>query len=91
MPSRKGTAVIVVARTTLNTGEERATHYGPFLPHAGSATTWFVQTLKNELADNHLYQDFEVTIENLFIGDLSLIHICVRCRRDAKRARRPRL
>ncbi len=69
MPSRKGTAVIVVARTTLNTGEERATHYGPFLPHAGSATTWFVQTLKNELADNHLYQDFEVTIENLFIGD----------------------
>lgn len=69
MTSRKGTAVIVVAQKTLKTGEERTTHYGPFLPHAGSATTLFVQRLRSELNESDRYRDFEVFIENLFIGD----------------------
>lgn len=69
MTARTGTAVIVVAHKTLKTGEERTTYYGPFLPHVGSATTWFLRRVENELDESGLYENFVLTIENLFIGD----------------------
>lgn len=69
MTTRTSTAVIVVANKTLKNGEERTTYYGPFLPHAGSATNWFLQTLENELEDSGLYKHFELTVETLFIGE----------------------
>lgn len=69
MTTRTSTAVIVVANTTLNTGEERTTYYGPFLPHAGSSTKWFMQRLESELEESGLYKHFELDIETLFMGE----------------------
>ena len=49
MTTRTGTAVIVRAVTITANGDERATNYGPFLPHVGSATTSFADALEYEL------------------------------------------
>lgn len=69
MTTRTSTAVIVVANTTLNNGDKRTTYYGPFLPHAGSATNWFLQRIENELNESGRYKDFELAVETLFIGE----------------------
>ena len=69
MTTRTGTAVIVRAVTVTPNGEERATNYGPFLPHVGSATTSFADTLEYELEQSGRYTSWDVSIETVFIGD----------------------
>ena len=69
MPIRTSTAVIVVATTTAKDGTERTTHYGPFLPHAGGATTSFVNRLEQELEASDRFASFELEIRTLFIGE----------------------
>lgn len=69
MTKRQGTAVIVVAKKVTHDGEERTTYYGPFLPHVGSATTSFVRKLEGELSESERYESYDVTVENLFIGE----------------------
>lgn len=69
MSTRTGTAVIVVASKTLVDGEKRTTYYGPFLPHVGSATTTFLETIERELEESGRYSDFSLAVESLFIGE----------------------
>lgn len=69
MTTRTATAVIVKASTLNHDGDERTTYYGPFLPHAGSATTSFQATLERELEDSGRYKHWETTIESVFIGE----------------------
>lgn len=69
MTKRQGTAVIVVATKINHEGEESKTHYGPFLPHIGSATTRFMETLDRELKESGRYQHHELAVESLFIGE----------------------
>jgi hypothetical protein len=49
MTQRTGVAVIVKATTLNHDGVERTSFFGPFLPHAGSATTYFLESLDKEL------------------------------------------
>jgi len=69
MTTRTGTAVIVRAVTITANGDERATNYGPFLPHVGSATTSFADALEYELEQSGRYKSWDVSIETVFIGD----------------------
>lgn len=50
-------------------GPERMSYYGPFLPHVGSATTSFVDRLGHELAEYGRYEQWEVSVESVFIGE----------------------
>lgn len=68
MVSRTATAVIVKASTVTTEGVEQTRYYGPFLPHVGSATTTFLEELKDELKDSGRYRDWDVSIEAVFIG-----------------------
>lgn len=68
MTTRTATCVIVKAITITLDGEERTTFYGPFLPHVGSATTSFVDTLEYELGESGKYRQWDVSIENVYIG-----------------------
>ncbi|CAN7527687.1 hypothetical protein LJR044_003753 [Microbacterium foliorum] len=68
MVSRTATAVIVKASTVDTEGVELTRHYGPFLPHVGSATTWFLENLENELRDSGRFQSWDLSIEDVFIG-----------------------
>lgn len=69
MTRRAASAVIVRATTWDHAGEVRTLHYGPFLPHAGSATTSFMDALRDELQESGRYKDWDVSAETLFIGD----------------------
>lgn len=69
MTIRTATSVVVKATTVKSDGEERTTYYGPFLPHAGSATTTFADRLENELDQSGRYTSWDVSIESVFIGD----------------------
>lgn len=69
MTTRTATAVIVKATTVTHAGEEEAVYYGPFLPHVGSATTWFIDKLLNELEQSGRYKSWDAEIESLFIGE----------------------
>jgi len=69
MTTRTSTAVIVVATKTAFNGTQSTTHYGPFLPHAGSATTSFVNRLEQELKATGRYSHFALAIETVFIGE----------------------
>lgn len=69
MTKRVESAVIVRATTVNHAGETRTLHYGPFLPHAGSATTSFMDELRRELEQAERYRDWDVTAETVFIGD----------------------
>lgn len=69
MTTRTATAVIVRAVMLTNEGEEKAVHYGPFLPHVGSATTSFVNTLESNLEASGRYKEWDVSIESLFIAE----------------------
>ena len=69
MTRRRGSAVIVKATTTNRDGEVRTTHYGPFLPHVGSATTSFIDKLEHELVESGCFESWEMLIETVFIGD----------------------
>lgn len=68
MTNRTSSSVIVKATTTNHDGAERTIYYGPFLPHVGSATTSFTHELEEELEASGLYQDWDVSIESVFIG-----------------------
>lgn len=68
MTKRTATAVIVTASTVAADGVEATRHYGPFLPHVGSATTSFVAALERELEESGRYRDWDVSIEDVFIG-----------------------
>lgn len=68
MVSRTATAVIVTASTVDTEGVELTRHYGPFLPHVGSATTTFLENLEDELRDSGRYRRWDVSIEDVFIG-----------------------
>jgi len=68
MVSRTATAVIVTASTVDTEGVELTRHYGPFLPHVGSATTTFLENLEDELRDSGRYRSWDVSIEDVFIG-----------------------
>lgn len=68
MTMRTATAVIVKASTLNHDGDERTTYYGPFLPHSGSATTSFLDTIERELEESGRYKLWETSIESLFIG-----------------------
>ena len=68
MTTRTATAVIVKASMLTNDGEERTRYYGPFLPHAGSATSWFVANLQQELEESGRYKHWETSIEDVFIA-----------------------
>ncbi len=69
MATRTATAVIVKASLLTLDAEERTVFYGPFLPHVGSATTHFVNTLERELEDSGRYKAWDTSIESVFIGD----------------------
>ena len=69
MTERHSTSVIVRAAITKNDGTERVLNYGPFLPHAGSATNHFVSKLKHELEDSDWCRDFDISVETVFLGD----------------------
>lgn len=64
MSTRTATAVIVKATTIGHDRAEQTRYYGPFLPHAGSATTSFA----DELEASGRYQEWQLTIEDVFIG-----------------------
>ena len=68
MTTRTGTAVIVKASTLSRDDAERTIYYGPFLPHVGSATTTFLENLEDELRESGRYRDWELSIEDVFIG-----------------------
>lgn len=68
MPTRTATAVIVKATMLTVDGDERTVHYGPFLPHVGSATTSFIARLEHELEESGRYRYWETSIESIFIG-----------------------
>ena len=68
MTTRTSSSVIVKATTTDNDHAQRTLYYGPFLPHAGSATTSFIRELEEELEASGRYQDWEISIEDVFIG-----------------------
>lgn len=69
MPTRTATAVIVKVEAVKLDGEERTIYYGPFLPHVGSATTSFLDTLEREFEESGRYARWETSIESVFIGD----------------------
>lgn len=69
MPTRTATTVIVKAATLDHEGKERVTYYGPFLPHAGSATTSFAEDLERELEESGRYKHWETSIESVFIAE----------------------
>lgn len=69
MTTRTATSVIVTATVVTLDGEERTTHYGPFLPHVGSATTSFADSLEHELGESGKYRSWDVKIANVYIGD----------------------
>jgi hypothetical protein len=68
MTTRTATAVIVKAVTLNHDDVERTVYYGPFLPHVGSATTSFAQTLERELEESGRYKHWDTSIESVFIG-----------------------
>lgn len=68
MSTRTATAVIVKATTIGHDRAEQTRDYGPFLPHAGSATTSFADELEHELEASGRYQESQLTIEDVFIG-----------------------
>ena len=67
----KRTATVVIVRVTKTTheGEEVTINYGPFLPHAGSATTSFVRQMESDLEESGRYAAWNVSIEDVFIGE----------------------
>lgn len=69
MTTRTATAVVVRLVTTTTDGEQNTRFYGPFLPHVGSATTYFISVLENELRESGRFADWDTYIENVFIGD----------------------
>ena len=69
MTNRTATSVIVKATMLTNEGDERTRYYGPFLPHAGSATSRFVTNLEQELEESGRYTYWETSIESVFIAD----------------------
>ena len=69
MTTRNASSVIVKAVLRTVDGDEKTRYYGPFLPHAGSSTPWFIRTLEAELKESGLYEDWETSIEDVFIGD----------------------
>lgn len=69
MTMRTASAIVVRATTWNHDGEARTLHYGPFLPHAGSATTSFIDDLRRELEQSGRYRDWSVSPETVFIGD----------------------
>src|SRR5690554_2568614 len=64
LTARTVTAVIVIVSTLNHDGDEQTTYYGPFLPHAGSATTSFVVQLKRELEASGRFRYWGTTVEN---------------------------
>ena len=39
------------------------------MPHTGSATNWFITRLEGELAASGRYKTWELSVEDVFIGD----------------------
>lgn len=68
MTTRTSSSVIVKATLNGHDGKVRTRYYGPFLPHAGSATTSFIRELEEELEASGLHQDWEISVEDVFIG-----------------------
>lgn len=60
MTTRNSTSVIVTANVTRHDGTTAVTHYGPFLPHAGSATTHFVNRIDVELEETGRYRHWNM-------------------------------
>lgn len=67
--TRRGRTVIVVAKTITQSGVESTTHYGPFLPHAGTATTTFVGQLEGQLENDDRYRHHGISVKTVFIGE----------------------
>lgn len=68
MTARHQSCIIVSVTTTRRDGTEGGTNYGPFLPHAGSATSHFVSQIRHELEENAELIDFEIDVQDVFIG-----------------------
>lgn len=68
MTVRHATAVIVKVTTLKRDGSERTLYYGPFLPHAGSATTSFMRTIRAELAESGRYESWDVSAEDVYLA-----------------------
>ncbi|RLK49330.1 hypothetical protein C7474_1473 [Microbacterium telephonicum] len=69
MTTRTATAVIIRAVLLSNEGVKSEAHYGPFLPHVGSATTTFIDKLERELEASGRYQHWDISVEKVFIAD----------------------
>lgn len=68
MTFRSDSAVIVRVETVNHDGKEGKTYYGPFLPHAGAATTAFIRRINDELEEAGRYSTWVVEVEPLFIA-----------------------
>lgn len=68
MTTRRQSCVIVSVTTTRRDGTSGKTHYGPFLPHAGSATSHFVSRIRHELEENTEIIDYDIDVQDVFIG-----------------------
>lgn len=64
---RRGTCIVLRLTETTFEGQDRTTYYGPFLPHAGSATQYMIGNLYDE-AEQRGSQNVAVTFEEVFIG-----------------------
>ena len=69
MTTRNASSVIVKAVLHTNDGDVTTRYYGPFMPHTGSATNWFITRLEGELAASGRYKTWELSVEDVFIGD----------------------
>lgn len=69
MTSRTATSVVVMVSRTTHSGETQTTHYGPFLPHVGSAATSFANKLDQELESSGRFAHWDISFESVFIGD----------------------
>lgn len=68
MTTRWATAVVVRFVVTLRNGDQDTAYFGPFLPHAGSATSSFIARLEAEAERSNRYRAFETFIEDVFVG-----------------------
>lgn len=66
--ARTATSVIVRVDVVTNEGEARTAYYGPFLPHVGSATTFFESKIRAEAEESGRYRSVETDIFDVFIG-----------------------
>ncbi|WP_298945314.1 hypothetical protein [uncultured Microbacterium sp.] len=68
MTTRTATSIVVKTNLLTLDGEERTVYYGPFLPHAGSATKLFLASIDRELSASGKYRHWETSIESVFIA-----------------------